>query len=195
MTTKPKTRRAPAKSVAPDPIFAAITMYEDAVKEVSRLSKELNTLDTEGIKTHGIRPSEFIIWRNLWIAGNHIDFHHDRLLEEAGADLDKRAAVENEYRDAKARMVIAQAQCRAWDFRTGTDSLRKQYERAIHVEEMITTRLARITPTTLAGMRALMVHVHRALADGFLFDDDDWRAASLRTMIAALAKMSLQDAA
>jgi hypothetical protein len=54
MTTKPKTRKAPAlNGVEPDPVFAAITEHKALIKESDRLEDSYRTAMAKAEKSMG----------------------------------------------------------------------------------------------------------------------------------------------
>jgi hypothetical protein len=54
MTTKPKTRKAPAaKGAGVDPVFAAIAEHKVLIKESNRLEKSCNTVRDKAEKKYG----------------------------------------------------------------------------------------------------------------------------------------------
>jgi hypothetical protein len=147
MTTKPKTRKAPAAET--DPIFALIAEHKAREKELMRLGDELENAEIEAAKTHGWRPPDFISWGTHFAGTEHeIDSYRRRFLGEPGAD---RKQTEKEYRDAKARLSAAERAGPEWDQRVGIAPLRKQYERASDADHKSAMRVARTKPTTLAG--------------------------------------------
>jgi hypothetical protein len=126
MTTKPKTRRAPAATI--DPVFAAISEHKARTKEWQRLYGKLDKAQLQARETHGQRPGELIAWRNHKAIGEYgIDKLREELLSQPGAD---RKQVKREYLDAKARLAATEPARVEWDHRAGITPLREQYEHA-----------------------------------------------------------------
>jgi hypothetical protein len=185
MVTKPKTRKAPAKRAAVDPIFTAIAEHKAISKELwGRLYWALDEAEDEAHKTHGMRPS-CIWWRNCDVYFERLDSRREEFLREPGVDPKQ---IEQEYQDAKARLATAE---REWDQCTGVKPLREQYERAQLAEDRAKRHLARTKPTTPAGAGALVAYIQRDLEDVAL---EGWHSAALKTVAASLARMNREAA-
>jgi len=179
MTTKPKTRKAPAAE--PDPLFALIAEHKALEKEWLRLGDELENAELEAAKTHGQRPPDYIEWHPYFAADeDEIDFYRQRFLDEPGAD---REQIETEYKDAKTRLAAAWRAGPEWDQRAGIAPLRKRYERAADAEHKAVMRVARTKPTTLAGEVALINYAGRDISGAA------WQIVALKTAADALARM------
>jgi hypothetical protein len=181
MTTKSKTRKAPA---AIDPVFAAIAEHKARARERCRLSSKLDEAEFEAKKTHGQRPWPLIAWRNHpATGGRELDDRREEFLRQPGAD---RKQVEKEYRDAKAREGAAERAGVEWDHRVGIAPLREQYERANIAERRAAMRMARTRPTTPAGAGAVITYARRDIEVGL---GPDWPIVALKTAASALARM------
>ena len=188
MTTKPKTRKAPAKIVVIDPIFAAIDAYKARTKEMSCLYDKLEEAEFEAAKTYGRRLWPLIGWRNYSeIGGREIDDRRKEFLSQPGADPKQ---VEKEFRNAKAREAAAEQAGVEWDQRAGIAPLREQYERARLAEHRGGMRMARTKPTTMAGAAAMITYTRRDIMKG----EVDWQMVALKTVAVALAQMNVQAA-
>jgi hypothetical protein len=100
MTTKPKTRKAPAAKQAAsktgakaapagirDPEFALIDAHKARTKEWCRLYNKLDVTQFQAEETHGRRPSQLIAWRNYEAIWKYeIDNAREELLRQPGAD-------------------------------------------------------------------------------------------------------------
>ena len=182
MTTKTKTRKAPAA----DPIFAAIAEHKAISKELwGRLYCALNEAEDEARKTHGDRPKSWIKWRDRDTENQEgLVYWREKFLSKPDADPKQ---VEKEYMDAKARLAAAEFAGAEWDQRANIAPLREQYERAERAQERATMRMARTKPTTPAGAAALVSYVRRDLEDVEL---EGWHSTALKTVATALARMS-----
>jgi hypothetical protein len=150
MTTKPKTRKAPAA----DPIFALIKEHKAAEKERCRADEKRDLAQPEAQKKHGPRPDDFVAWRS-WAPQSErsLDQLRKEYLSEPGAD---REQIEKEYRVLKTKLAAAIIASTKYDQRAGLTSLSAQYEAAERAEERAATRLVRTKPTTPAGAAALL---------------------------------------
>jgi hypothetical protein len=182
MTTKPKTRKAPAANGAEhDPSFALIAEHKARIKESCRLYSKLDEAEFEARKTHGARPWSLIAWRNHSAIGEYgIDNCREELLRQPGAD---RKQVRKEYLDAKARLAAAERAGVEWDQRAGIAPLREQFERAEDAEKRAAMRMARAKPVTPAGGAALVAYMRRDIMEGAV----DWQMAALKTVARALS--------
>ena len=182
MTTKPKTRKAPAARSA-DPAFALIDAHKARTKEWSCLYGKLSAAEFKAEKTHGARPLSLIVWRNYEAIGGHeLDDRREEFLRQPGAD---RKQVEKEFRDAKAREAAAKQAGVEWDHRAGIAPLREQEERALAALKRAGMRMARTKPTTPAGAGALIAYTRRDIIEG----EVDWQMVALKTVAAALVRM------
>src|ERR1700730_18420476 len=130
MTTKPKTRKAPAKARKPpaidDPIFALIAEHKALTKKMYRLSDKLEEAVFKAAEPHGERPSRMILWRSHdAFSEEGIDARREEFLSHPGAD---REQIEKECLDAKARLATAEIAGAEWDERAGVAPLRERYE-------------------------------------------------------------------
>jgi hypothetical protein len=181
MTTKPKTRKAPA---AIDPVFALIDAHKARTKEWCRLYDRLDTAQFQAGKTHGARPCSLIAWRNYDAIGRHeLDYRREEFLNQPGAD---PKLVEKEYRAAKRREAAAERAGIEWDHRAGITPLREQEERACAAVHRAAMRMARTKPTTLAGAAAAVAYTRRDIMEG----EVDWQMVALKTIAVALARMA-----
>jgi hypothetical protein len=187
MTTKPKTRKAPANRAAIDPAFAAIAEHKARQKEWLRLHDELENAEHAARKTHGSRPESYIRWRGSAAGHEDIDSCREAFLGWPNADPEK---IEKEYLDAKARLATAERAGNEWDQRTGIAPLREQYERGKLAEYRAKRHLARTKPTTPAGAGALVAYIQRDLEDAL----EDWHWVALKTVAASLARMNREAA-
>jgi hypothetical protein len=176
MTTKPKTRKAPAAKGAArknaaneaaagirDPAFALIDAHKARTKEWLRLYATLDVAQFQAEETHGRRPSELIAWRDYSAIGEYgIDNCRKELLRQPAAD---RKQISKEYLDAKARLTAAERAGVEWDHRVGIAPWREQYERANAAERRAAMRMARTKPRTLAGAAALVAYTRRDLME------------------------------
>lgn len=185
MTAKSKTRKAPmAKRANVDPIFAAIAEHKARMKEESRLLDKLEEAEFGARETYGRRPSELIAWRNYSDIGEYgIDKAREGFLRQPGAD---PGQIEQQYQNAKARLVAAKHEGIAWDYRAGTAQLRKASDGASDAEDRAAMRMARTKPTTAAGAAALITYLRRDMDSG----STDWHDVALKTLASALTQMS-----
>jgi hypothetical protein len=180
MTTKPKSRKAPA-----DPVFAAIAEHKALQKKWHRLYSKLDEAEFQARETHGGRPSPLIVWRNYQAIGGHeLDDRREEFLRQPGADHEQ---VEKEYQDAKAREAAAERAQIEWDLRVGIAPLREQFERIVWEERRAAKHLARTNPDSVAGAAALLAYLvqRNRVYSGF----EGWEFRALKTVADALGLM------
>jgi hypothetical protein len=183
MTTKPKTRKAPTKRTAIDPVFGAIAEHKAMDKEWSRLIDLLIEAENEARQKHGKRPGDQVKWGDHDYSGvGGLGDYREWLLSRPDADPKQ---IENEYLEAKARLASLQYEGIAWDIRAGTAQLREQRDRARRACENAEVKLGRTKPTTPAGAGALVAYILKN-SDGeiSLFGE-----RALKTVASSLARM------
>jgi hypothetical protein len=140
MTTKPKTRKAPAANGAElDPIFAAIAEHKARVREYARCRNAFEAARDQAEKRHG----KSLKGKALFIAAAE-----DTVLE--------------------------------YD----------QFCRAKRAERKAAMRMARVSPTTIVGAAAMIAHARREIMTGTVEDWDDWVPLALKTIAAALVRLT-----
>jgi hypothetical protein len=173
LATKPKT----------DPIVAAIEAHKAAEKKWQAIATALDRKEHSAAKKIGRDPHYTVVWRNYGVEEDTVKKKRDWYLEHRVAS---PRVIKAEYLDALERCREQARQADAWAKRAGVTKLRAQVERGIAEEHVVSTRLSRIKPTTLAGAAALIEYI---TAD---FEHEcplDWQIRSLRTAAAALKAM------
>lgn len=174
----------PAAAISPDPIFAMIATHKKLTANWQGLYDQLQDAEIDAANEYGHRPIELIHWRNYTIGASEINTRREQLLEAGEID---PATVEQEYLDAKARYQARVAAGVAWDKNTELETLRKDVDRRVALEKRYAKRLARTTPTTAAGVAALIQYI---LSDDLVADESYWHITALRSAVAALNSMA-----
>lgn len=184
-TADTATRRRMSVTKAPaDPIFDLIKAHRAAVKASNKAQDTLEEATFKAAKKHGKRPWSLIAWRNYSaIGGTEIERARDEFLELRGID---PAAIEKEYRAAKARERAGERAERAWDRRAGVDGHRKAAQRAGADMRKAGMQMAKTKPQTPSGVAALIKYV----LDDELCMEVDWHKAAMETAIVALGVMA-----
>jgi hypothetical protein len=164
LATKPKT----------DPIVAAIEAHKAAEKKWQAIATALDRKEHSAAKKIGRDPHYSVLWRNYGVEEDTVKKKRDLFLKRG--DVSPRI-IRAEYLDAQERCREQARQADAWAKRAGVTKLRAQVERGIAEEHVVSTRLSRIKPTTLAGAAALIEYI---TAD---FEHEcplDWQIRALR---------------
>lgn len=183
------TLKTPSKlAPATDPIFALIAAHKAAVKEANRTYSLLDETEFDARKKFGTRPDEYFAWRGRTVSrDSEIDEVCENLRSSGGLGADRIAEIEKEALDAKERLIDAQRAHKAWYVRTGIEPLRNLNEQAALNEDAAALKLSRVAPTTVAGAAALVAYVALDVKEPF---DTRWTDRALKTIAAALSKMS-----
>lgn len=122
----------------------------------------------------------------LW--GKYIDEARDEFLAQTGAD---PAEIERAYQRAKAREAAAIDAQRTWQIRTGVAARARQIDLAWRTQAKAAKKLGATTPTTVAGMAALIDYALREIKDD-IGETGNWEFGAIRKCVVLLKERSLK---
>lgn len=176
---KTKSKRKPLPKKATDPIYAAIAERRKREKIWGDLSSRLEVAVNKANKKHGHRPWSLIRWRKYGaIGGDEIDRARREFLDEGS----NPKMINEEYRDAKARERAGERAEKAWDRRVGIAAQRRECDRAIAADNVVTKQMAKTRPTTPAGAAAMLAYLKKDAESGEM----SWHETAFDTLIATL---------
>jgi hypothetical protein len=168
------------------------------IENHQRLDKALHDLwevedeaEGEARTKHGRRPFSLIDWPNC--SGHVAQGLDDSGIERVRDDLRLSGVnpemIENEYWEARARLLGAEAAGKEWDECAGLATLRRDVDRARSAERRAAMQLAQTKPRTPAGAGALLGYTKTLM---FEVGEMDWHETALDTVIRSLAGRSPQ---